>query len=313
MKKIAVILSVFVLAACSTKKSQKEENNPDLTLSLPTEVDRVVGIGKIEPKSGIQSLASGVGGIVQTVNKETGDSVKKGDIILILQQTDAGLKIGQLQSKIATARQQIQVDETKVKEIETQLRDKKNTLTVSRELSKTGAETQQNVTTLITDKEVLETQLENSKKLVELSKARLGEAQSDLKTAQNNLNILTIKAPHDGVLLSMDAQVGGAVQPLQEFAQYAIKEPLVVHGEVDELFANRIALGQTARIKFIGRGETIATGKIIYLAHELSNKSLFTDMPGEAQDRRVRRFKVQIDQPGDLLLNNKVECEILLK
>jgi hypothetical protein len=37
---------------------------------------------------------------------------------------------------------------------------------------------------------------------------------------------------------------------------------------------------------------------------------LFTDQSGEKEDRRVMTIKMMLDQPGKLLLNERVECVI---
>jgi len=155
-------------------------------------------------------------------------------------------------------------------------------------------------------------QLNKSKQTVAVSKAQLRELRAQLKSAQNSLHQKTIKAPSDGILLSIDAKSGSAIQALESFATFAPEGKWVVHGEADEMFANRLKKGQRVRIHYIGNSSTITNGKIISLSPKLSNKSFFTDVPGEQQDRRVRRFKVLLDSADHLLINAKVECEIHL-
>lgn len=313
MKYFPLVLIIMLIVSCSSKNQSTEQSQAKDSLYVPTEINTVVGIGKVEPKSGIVDLASGVGGIVQSVNKQSGDTVEKGAVIITLKQNDDQLNVQKLRNQIATQRQQIQSDQIAVNQYKVQLQNKKQNLTTSKKLAQTGAETKENVASLQTEKAVLRVQLAQSRKAVSIDQSKLNTLQTQLKSAENTLQEKTIKAPSDGVLLSMDAQVGGAIQSLASFASFAPKGPWVVHGEADEMFANRLEIGLGVSIHYIGNAHIITTGKIIYLSPDLSNKSIFTDVPGEQQDRRVRRFKVLLDSPDHLLINSKVECNIHLK
>lgn len=312
--KMISILSLFVLlSACGSNDSTSKDDSKTDTLSVPKQVNIVVGIGKVEPKEGIVSLASNSGGIVDSVPKHAGDTMKKGETILSLQQEDLRLKVDEIKAKIQTQQEQIESNKVAVGQYKAQLQDKEATLKVSEKLVKSGAETNQNVSALKTEKKVLEVELNKSQQQVAVSQSRLNELQAQLNSTQNNLQNQSINAPTDGVLLSIEAKKGEAIQPLESFATFAGNGPLVVHGEADEMFANKLQIGQDVKVHYIGSQETITTGKIIYLSPTLSNKSLFKDVPGEQQDRRVRKFKVLLNKTNNLLINTKVECKIYLK
>lgn len=313
--KIFLVWAVLVLmTSCSSKQASQPATIASDTLSVPHDIDIVVGIGKIEPLDGVIQLAASTGGIVRTVYRHEGDTVSAGEAIFTLQSDDASLKISKIRAQIATEQQQVVANQTAIGQYEAQLKNKEANLESGKILAKSGAETQQNIADQSTDIEVIKNQIQQGKQAAVVSRARLNELQADLRLAESDLGALILRAPSAGTLLSLNASPGSAIQPLQAYADFAPNSPLVVHGEVDELFADRLALGQEASIHLLGDKQTIASGKIIYLSPQLNNKSLFTDMPGEAQDRRVRRFKVRID-PADrtLLLNTKVECEIHLK
>lgn len=314
MKNASIIFILLFLASCSQKnEADKNANVKKDSLALPTQVDVVVGIGKVEPENGIVNLASSTGGIVSSVNNQAGDSLKKGQVIVTLDHKDAALQVQQISNQIATQQQQVLADQIAIGKYKDQLEDKQKTLTTSEKLAQTGAETRQNVESLKTDLKVLQVQLNQSKKTAVVSQSKVKELRAQLETVQNNVREKTIKAPSNGVLLSINAQVGGAIQQLESFAKFAPQSPTVIHGEADEMFANKLMLGQEVTVHYIGDSHTITTGRINFLAPNLSNKSLFTDEPGEQQDRRVRQFKVLLDSTDHLLLNTKVECTIHLK
>lgn len=313
MKYVLFIPIILLIVSCDSGRQSTQKVRSKDSLTIPEDIHTIVGIGRVEPEKGIVNLASEAGGIVQSVNKHAGDTVRKGAVILMLKQNDAKLKMQQLKDQILTQQRQMQSDQIVVNQYKAQLQNKTQTLATSEKLAQTGAETRENVASLKTEKKVLEVQLAQREKAVSIDRSKISTLQTQLKSAENTLREKTVRAPSDGILLSMDAKAGGAIEPLTSFATFAPKGPWVVHGEADEMFANRLAIGQQVSIRYIGNVNTITTGEIIYLSPDLSNKSLFTDAPGEKQDRRVRRFKVLLDSTGRLLLNSKVECNIHLK
>jgi hypothetical protein len=56
----------------------------------------------------------------------------------------------------------------------------------------------------------------------------------------------------------------------------------------------------------------VATGRITKLSPYLQKKSLFSEIPGEREDRLVREIEITLDGRPSLLLNAKVECVIKL-
>lgn len=316
MRKVRYYLAMGILlslvSACHSKNNDAATENDPSTLHTIENVTHIIGIGKIQPLNGVVALASNVSGIVESVRKHTGDSVKKGEVIITLKQVAEKLKKQQILDKMEVQKRQIAVKRSAIAEYLAQLSSKEKNLNTSEKLLKSGAETAQNVANLKTESTVLQSKVSASIKDVSLAVAQLNELKTQLSLAEQDIEDRTIRAPADGVLLTMDAQVGGAVQALSPVAQFIKDEPLVVKGEVDEMFANQLKLGQEANIHFIGKDKTISTGKIIQLSSGLSNKSLFTDVPGEQQDRRVRQFKIKLDSANQLLVNTKVACEINL-
>lgn len=314
MKNFLALTVLFLITSCSNKQPSRQATIASDTLSVPHNIEIIVGIGKVEPLDGVIQLASSTGGIVKSVFRQEGDTVKAGEAIFTLQPDNASLKIRKIKAQIATERQQIVANQTAIGQYEAQLNYKTANLEAGRKLAQSGAETLQNIANQASEIDVLKNQIEQGRQAVVISRSRMDELQADLRLAEHDLGSLTIRSPSAGILLSQNAQPGSAIQPLQAYAYLAPRGPLVVHGEVDELFADRLALGQEATLHLMGDKQIVGSGKIIFLSPQLNNKSLFTDMPGEAQDRRVRRFKIRID-PSDrpMLLNTKVECEIHLK
>lgn len=309
---ILLVVTVSLgLAACRNSDSGEIANSSD-SLEQAIEVKEVVGIGKIEPLNGLVDLASKEGGIIESINKKEGDLLKKGDIILSFDTQQESIQVQNLRIQIATQQQRVEQDKANEKQYEISMRDKYSTLQVSEELAKSGAETQQNVETLRKEYDVLKTNLEAAQKSTSSNRLMIQDLENQVQQIETSRAEKLIKAPDDGILLSLNAEVGKAVEAFTPIGQFSADESLVVHGEVDELFSDKVKIGQTVSIHLIGSNERIASGKIISLSPILQDKSLFYDEPGERSDRRVRRFKASLDEGTNLLINKKVSCIIEL-
>jgi len=314
-KRLFMMLSMLSLAfiACKSDKNQDSSSAIHPNTNNLAEVSHVVGIGKVEPQNGIVQLAGEVSGIIQQVYKMDGDHVNKGEIIIQLSNNEQQLKVRQIEKQIKAAQISVKADQANVDEAIIKLQHKKDQLATSRKLLSSGGETNDNILQMETDKNVLESQLTHNKAIVDQGMTNIEELQSQLSIVKADLEKRSIKAPSSGTILTMNVHKGEALNALATFASFAPDEPLVVHGEADEMFANKLKIGLKVTIHNIGDNSQVATGKIIALASGLNNKSLFSDEPGEQQDRRVRRFKVLLDEPHSLLINTKVSCDIQLK
>jgi multidrug resistance efflux pump len=123
----------------------------------------------------------------------------------------------------------------------------------------------------------------------------------------------TCRSPFDGILLSLAVTKGSSVSQLSTYAEMAPSEPEIVKAEVDELFADRLEVGQPADIRYIGSDSVIAKGKLSFISPYLTRKSLFSEKAGDQEDRLVRMVKVSMEPPVMLILNSKVECIIRIK
>lgn len=307
IRTIGFLLTIVTLVGCHSKK-ETETTRP--ALEVPEKVDVVIGIGRVLPEEGIVNLATEIAGIIDRVNKISGDSVQKGAVIISLNQSDAKLEILKLQNEIQAQRHLIQSNESLTRQYRVQLSHKDEVVSVSRELVESGNETLENLRNYEMERGVIQNQLEQNLESTNVNRMKLRELEVMLDLAKNQLEKLSVRAPFDGILLTQDAQVGAAIQPFQSFAKFAISSPLIVEGEADEMFANRLEIGQNVKIHYLGNEKVIAEGVIFSLSPDLSNKSLFNDEPDELQDRRVRKFKVRLTTMENLLLNSKVECNI---
>lgn len=304
---LSILLSISLIN-CKNKKPEE----PTTVSIRSVAVNQVVGIGKIEPENEIIQLSAEVAGIVQKIYKNENDSVQAGDILLELKHTIEDANITQVKSAAAIQAAQIKVDETAIKEL--QIRHANAVVEMQRlkNLFAKGAETKQVVDNAATEMQSFEANIKKLQATVEVSKMRWKESNTQVAAAQVQLQQKFIKAPVNGVLLEVNLQTGNYIDSKQIFAQLRPEGKTIAVCEIDELFADKIKVGQSAIIRNFGAVDTLTTGKVYFAASFLKKKSLFTDQAGEKEDRRVREIKILLDNPGTILLNARIECVVFI-
>ena len=309
MKSLLLILAfASILLACKNKETDEKKPIDASAVHIHT----IFGIGRIEPENEIIQLSAEIGGLVQKVHKNENDTVKAGDLIIELKHTIEDANIKQLKEALAVQKAQIKVDDRAIKELKIRLKNESVQLQRLENLLAKGAETQQVVDNATAEIETTEANIQKSLAVVQVSNMKWQEAVAQVAIAQAQLNQLFIRAPFDGVILELTIQVGNYIDSKQIVAQINPEGKTIAVCEIDELFAAKIEVGQNASIRNFGALDTLSTGKVYFASAFLKRKSLFTDQPGEQEDRRVREIKIVLDQPANLLLNARVECVVYL-
>src|SRR5690606_19663226 len=190
----------------------------------------------IEPLSGIVNLGSNEGGVIDSIFKNEGDSLRKGEVILTFNTQQESIQMQHLSLQIATQKQRIASDQANEQQYEAALKEKTATLKVSESLAQSGAETRQQVETLRKDLEVLHANLEAAQKSTEADRLIIRELENQIQQLRSSISDKSIIAPNDGILLSLNARIGQATEAYVTLGEFAMNEPLVIHGEIDELF-----------------------------------------------------------------------------
>lgn len=308
MKKIisSAFLASILLVSCG--------GNKDDANITPVDPEFVVGIGKVLPEGGIVNLSVTSPGKVVKIYKQLGDQVKEGDVLFDMEAVSEKLQVDQSKASLYSAEENIKALSIDINSAELKLAKLKKDYETSKRLLVNKAETPQKVfqdsIAYMEQKLTLDRQKQNFL----AQKAALNEQRIALNTKQVAVNDKSFKALQDGILIRYDISVGTVLNANSVFGELAPLTDLVIEGELDELYANRLALGQNVELNLVGQTDIIAKGKLDFVGSSLQNKSIIYETIGEASDRRVRRFTVKITEGANLLLiNQKVECKIHLK
>ena len=122
---------------------------------------------------------------------------------------------------------------------------------------------------------------------VKRSQAAIGEAESQLVTAEKNLlyqrerlSFTRIVSPYDGLIVRRDRDPGGVVVPGSSILQLISTNEIWVSAWVDETAGARLAAGQPARVVFRSEPAKSYPGEVARLGRET--------------DRETREFLVDV-------------------
>jgi HlyD family secretion protein len=305
-----IIFPLFLILAmmgCGKRQTAKP-------VSLPLTVTQIVGIGKLMPVGGVSELASPVAGIITSIPAKEGSKVKKGDILVQLENKNQLLDVAEAENKMISQQKAIESARLLLNQKSIVLDDKLRRLTDAKDLLKAGASTGDNVITLQNDYDQGIQELKKLQSDLAMQESQLNELSVQKEIRINNLQMTSLRAPMDGTVLDILPRTGEAVSQYMTYGRLAPDAPMIVHAEIDEMFSDRLEQGQSCSVRLIGEAQPVAIGKIIIISADLKKKSLFSDSGEDMQDRRVREIEVSLDKVSKpLLINTKVECTVITK
>lgn len=184
------------------------------------------------------TVAAKITGRVKEVLVDEGMKVQEGQVLALLDDTDARADYDAAKADRAVAL-------SSIPELEVNLQDAERTLERNRALLKNGFVDQQSVDRAQALRDGLSARLKNAKAQVQAAEARM-------EVAQRQIENCTVRAPFAGVAVSKDAQPGEMVSPVSAgggFTRTGISTivdmtSLEIEVDVNESFIAKIAEGQ---------------------------------------------------------------------
>jgi multidrug efflux pump subunit AcrA (membrane-fusion protein) len=314
-------LSVGMLTSCGAKPEQAQAADGGKSSGLgvvtaaavKSNITKVVALGRVEPEAKISSLSMDVSGVVQKIFVSEGQRVAAGTPLVELEHELESSKLALSQAKSVTQTNEIASIKASLQSAQLKVQNYNNRFQRSQNLVQSGAETQQNLDNARTDYETAIREVERLQASLQSAQSRLAEFNADTRVSAVEVARRVLRAPSDGTVLDIDPTVGAAVSSGKSVAEFAPTGAVTVLCEVDELFVDKLQLGQKATIRPQGGTETLAEGEVMWIGAYLKKKSIFSDEAGALEDRRVREVRVKLVNAGNLLFNSRVECVIALK
>jgi HlyD family secretion protein len=245
--------------------------------------DYITVIGQVEPISTI-FLDAEEGGKVEEKIIEEGEMVKKGDIILKLRNNDLNLSI--MNSESSMAYQTNELRNTQIQMEQQKISNKQQLLQIDYEIVKLARNYEQQKSLfkegLIAKEDYLtveENYLRTKKnrelifmKLVQDSIFRenqkiqmdqsLSNMQLNLKEVRQRREDLNVKAPVNGQLGLLNAEIGESINKGQRIGQINILDNFKVNAKIDEHYIDRVVRGLTASLDRNGTNFNLTVKKV---------------------------------------------------
>lgn len=312
--KLIGLLTVVSLLSCSKdEKNNEAQAKTDSLAARPALKEEVQGVARIEPEAGILDLTAGTSGRITKILMTENQDVAAGQSLLTIEVSVENAQLAQAQSKLGTQRATIAANRATVEALKANLPNVRTTYERNLALYQSQAQTKQVVEDSKAALDKLLKDIEAAEANVNQANSRVGELEADINYFRTVLNQKKVLAPTSGKILDIPVKIGDYVGQTTKIGEMAASGAYIARTEVDELFAERIKVGQKAYLFSQTTGDTLATGVVSFAADYLKQKSLFKDQSTEQEDRRVREVHVRLDANRRPLIGSRVDCLILLK
>jgi len=255
-----LLYKLIFTEAGSTFRAEKEK----LTISTVEDGqfnDYITVVGNVEPITTI-FLDAEEGGKVEEKLIEEGEMVKKGDVILKLRNNDLNLSI--MNSESSMAYQTNELRNTQIQMEQQKIQNKQQLLQIDYEMVRLSRNYEQQKTLfnegLIAKEDFLKAEedylrTKKNRELIYLKMVQdsifrenqkiqmdqnLGNMQLNLKVVQMRREDLNVKAPVDGQLGLLEAEIGESISKGQRIGQINILDAFKIKALIDEHYIDRV-------------------------------------------------------------------------
>jgi HlyD family secretion protein len=281
---LAIALAVILLASFSSMREEVISVRA-ATVQRSSIRTTISTNGKIEPAQNFEAHAP-VNTVVRRLLVHEGDHVKKGQLLLELDDSDARSMAARAQASVKGAQADVQAiqlggSQEELLTLQTQLVKAKTdrdaaqrSLDALRRLQQRGAasigevkEAENNLQRAQADLDLLQQKQKDrySKPEVEKVEAQKSQAQAAYQAAEDVLHRSKVVAPFDGVVYLLPVKQGGYVQAGDLLLQEADLSHLLVRAYVDEPDIGRVAKGQKTEVTWDAMPGRIWTGTVATL------------------------------------------------
>lgn len=252
--------------------------------------------GTVQPISSIY-LDISVGGRVEEKYVEDGATLRKGDAIMRLSNTDLELSLINQETSVLNLLTQAQIAQTNAQQmsinnrnqmanVENALKEAERVYQLNKRLYEQKAVGSQEYQKALNDYTYQKERMELTKQILQQDsistlqklnqdKQMANRTQSALQLMRTKVGDLIVRAPVDGQLTSFDAEIGQSKNAGERIGQIDVLTGFKVRAEIDEHYINRIFPGQQGHFTISGKSYTLAIKKVYT---QVSNGRFLVDM-----------------------------------
>lgn len=328
------LVSVHSRAASNAKTvAAQPTTDPLLVAGL------VAGPGRVEPLSENIQIGSELSGKIKSVNVEEGDTVRKGQVLAVLQNDDYRAEVlsaeAQVLAKQATLRKVVNGARTQersealstVRAAEAVMNNARAEMDRRQKLFDAGVISRDEFERYAREYDVARAQYQETVEhhsLVDdhareedrsLAEADLQLARAQLEQARARYEKTLIKSPIDGTVLRKHHRSGESVSNSSTVPDPILtvgdKEVLRVRMDVDETDVNKVRVGQKAYVTADAYGKQKFWGRVVRVGELLGPKNVRTDEPTEHVDRKILETLVELGTGVQLPVGLRVDSYVV--
>ena len=299
----------------------------------------VAGPGRVEPASEDIKIGAELNGKLKNVLVEEGDSVKRGQILAELVNSDyraqveaAAAEVTQKEAELRKVVNGARREERRealavVNEARATMNHAESEMTRRKKLYAAGVISREEADTYTKEYEVAKARYEETVQkhaLVDetareedrtMAEANLGSAKAKLDQARALLEKTYIRSPIDGTILRKHHRTGESVSNFTTTPDPIVtlgdKSVLRVRVDVDETDVSKLSVGQKVYVTADAFGEKRFWGHVIRVGQQLGRKNLRTDEPTEKVDTKILDTLVELDRGAELPVGLRVDAFIV--
>ena len=257
-----------------------------------------ISAGKVDIEGGLVDIAARVAGIVEEVLVQEGDTVTAGQVLARQEDDDARLQRNRVAAQFQQAEAQLPILEVQF-DAAVREEERLRRLTSEDAVAVQAFEQAQDRT------KQLQAQVEAQRSAIALARAQLAEANFQVE-------LHTIRAPADGVIVRRYANPGSGASPFNVTAMFQLQPAAqrIVRAEVEERSINAVKVGQKVEIVPESDQEAKYPGEVLRIAAVMGARKLRSDDPSERADERV--VEVVVDaEAAPVLVGQRVLVKFL--
>lgn len=323
----ALLAGSLAGASWSVNSSPSEAPKPEPIAENPSRTNnRSVSQGHVDVETGITSLYPLQPGRVKKVFVRDNDEVAADAPLFQMEDTIARAQVAEAKADLEAAEAALELAQQLPEQHEARI-EAQMAAVEAREQELAGAKIKQSQATRLSEKKLgssdetkmagaavkaLEAAVKGEEaklQLLEASDPEAGVAQAEraveakkaqLEKAEYALKECTIRAPRKGRVLRITVTEGEALgpNPRQPALQFCPDVPRIVRAEVEQEFADRLALGQTAKVHDDSSGEMRWTGKVVRISDWYTHRRSIMLEPLQFNDVRTLECIIAIDAGG---------------
>src|SRR5580693_2316604 len=339
---LLIALAAFTLAISLTLvsvRSRAANNAKTVAAQAIPAPFLVAGPGRVEPLSESIQIGSELSGKIKSVNVEEGDTVRKGQVLAVLQNDDYRAEVlsaqAQVLAKEASLRKVVNGARTQersealstVRRAEAVMNNARSEMDRRQKLFDAGVISRDEFERYAREYDVAKANYQENVEhhaLVDdhareedqsFAEADLQLAQAQLDEAQARYDKTFIRSPIDGTVLRKHHRSGESVSNSSTVPDPVLtigdRKTLRVRVDVDETDVSKVRAGQRAYVTADAFGKQKFWGHVVRVGQQLGPKNVRTDEPTERVDTKILETLVELDPGAQLPDGLRVDAFIV--